>query len=752
MSLKRMNSHEDWEVVKTNAFDANRPRAKLKFDVAWNEHHHKLAITCRREKVRFVQKRFNTSLKKTPPSPKNGNEKNGQHEINGTSWTGLFSFQDVRYAHEQLCLLSPRIGEYPPSLPYETRGVWSFFFQNEIIPDEVEKSVRVYLDIAADVCDQQFLIDTLFEVDACIEKYLEDMGELKQREYENDVQRIQDEYEHLKKKKSEEANNMMKMKEFYEKEDDVVFKLYQSLAELYNLKIQPFLDLRELAYSKQFEIKESLQDEYRSAEKRKKLGEEYDSWLEQFQTAIETIHDLQVQYFTKCVDISKGRVQDMIEDQPNFGRNTWELYGQPRLHDLKQTLSQERKQQLEAKKQKYRYSQEKIQQEIAMVKEGAGMRRQVEELEDKHHQLQLKVFDTELAILQEQENELKFEEAAIKKDIEEEKEMEENEFHDAYESLIGLDEDDENEKPTSTMTPKLRKVAAKMSRIRKKKANIRNNKQIFISTFENKLKEKVVQEQKEEDHRKITVKMEKREVETKEKKDFIDAERQKTLQRLKEYKLKMKYPSPRLIKARNKGTKKQVDDGQGDQNDPVSGPPSGLPPPPPVESMPHKAGPGPPPGLPPPPPPPGLPPPPPPPPVPGLPPPPPPGLGSQSKLANSRPTKTVSKKPEETPASGLPFDAKNIVAARERLGKANLRKLPDKPLKQEGKPVDVVSEMTELFRNGFKLRKHEDNDEDVTSLTHDSADFLRDRLGKIHENMNPQDGESNDEFEESTEW
>ncbi|XP_071965684.1 junction-mediating and -regulatory protein-like [Antedon mediterranea] len=730
MSLKRMNSHEDWEVVKTNAFDA-KPRGKLKFDVAWNEHHHKLAITCRREKVRFVQKRFNTLSKKTTSPPPNEN-----NEIQEKCWTGLFSFQDVQYAHEQLCLLSPAMEDYPPYLPYEARGVWSFFFQSEVIPDEVEIAVRQYLNVAADICDQQFLIDTLFEVDTCIEKYLENMGELKEREYENDVTRIQSKYEQLKIEKTN-ADNMKKMKEFYEKEDQVISDLCQSLAELYNLKIQPFLDLRELAYSKQFEIKENLQDEYRSEEKRKQLAEDYHMWMDQFQTAIERIQDLKVQYFTKCVELSKGRVANMMEDKPKFGRSTWEVYGQERLNNLKQVLAEEKKQQLEAKKQKYKYSQEKIQQEIAMVKEGSGLKKQVEELETKHQQLQMKVYDTEIAILQEQENELKVEEETIKKKIEDEREKEENEFYDAYESFDGLEDDDEVERPSMMINPQLRKVAAKISRVRKKKANIRNNKQMFMATYETQSKEKNVQEQKLADHRKLIVQKEKKEAKEKEMKAFIDAERQKTLQRLKQH--NMKYPSPSILKTRKKGRKKP----NNEENQ--FGPPSGLPPPPPVSneqsiSMAPSA-------APPPPPLPNLPPPPPPPPVPSLappPPPPPPVQGLPLTFPKSKPiAKHASKKPEDVPSSGLPFDAKNIVAARERLGKANLRKISDKPLKEKGNPTDVVSEIALIFQNGgFKLRKHEEREENLPSLTYDSAMFLKDRLDVMNKQMNPEDGES----------
>ena len=223
--MDQTDSLEDWVAIKHEPFAVSITPSKLQFLVCWNSVEGKVAITCR-EHSRVV----------------------GDTQSEGHS--GIFNFHELRGIHEQLCLIRPSLGPFLPELPYEPRGVWSFLYPPAELSegDELFSALAKYLQIALDVCGKGLLIETLFEENSK-EDYFESLAELKRRRFEDDVLNAEDELKNVQFMR-QEAINMLDMCELYQQEDTAMFKLNVAVAQMYNYQLQPFLDMREVAYNK----------------------------------------------------------------------------------------------------------------------------------------------------------------------------------------------------------------------------------------------------------------------------------------------------------------------------------------------------------------------------------------------------------------------------------------------------------------------------------------------------------------------
>eukprot|EP00064_Thunnus_orientalis_P018430 superscaffoldBa00004246_g18529 len=109
------------------------------------------------------------------------------------SWAGLFSFQDLRAAHLQLCAVNSDLEPCLPSFPEEQSGVWSVLFgapgvsQRET--DTLCYQLQVYLGHALDTCGWKILSQVLFSESDDTEEYYESLSELRQKGYEDALER-----------------------------------------------------------------------------------------------------------------------------------------------------------------------------------------------------------------------------------------------------------------------------------------------------------------------------------------------------------------------------------------------------------------------------------------------------------------------------------------------------------------------------------------------------------------------------------
>lgn len=109
------------------------------------------------------------------------------------SWAGLYSFQDLRAAHLQLCAVNSDLEPCLPSFPEEQSGVWTVLFgapgvsQRET--DALCYQLQVYLGHALDTCGWKILSQVLFSEGDDTEEYYESLSELRQKGFEDALER-----------------------------------------------------------------------------------------------------------------------------------------------------------------------------------------------------------------------------------------------------------------------------------------------------------------------------------------------------------------------------------------------------------------------------------------------------------------------------------------------------------------------------------------------------------------------------------
>ena len=100
--------------------------------------------------------------------------------------------------------------------------------------------------------------------------------------------------------------NMLDMVEVYHLEDDAIYKLNIALAELYNYLIQPFLDMREIAFSKLRDARAGLQNPNYGQRRKAEFAIMLEEWQENYVHALDRIQEFYIEYYTKTVGIYKG--------------------------------------------------------------------------------------------------------------------------------------------------------------------------------------------------------------------------------------------------------------------------------------------------------------------------------------------------------------------------------------------------------------------------------------------------------------
>lgn len=244
-----------WVAVRPNAFE-EKEKHKIVFIVAWNEVEGKFAITCHnrtvqrrslgRDPLSAVTSLDHEDKTKWPESPirdkvsrspsKGTDEAAGKscgakaefllaskaspaktqtadvdtcaeehlfssmdsldlEEISreDCSWAGLFSFQDLRAVHQQLCAVDSVLEPCLPDFPEEPAGMWTVLFgpaevsQTEM--DELCAGLQVYLGHALDTCGWKILSQVLFTENDDPDEYYESLSELRQSGYEDALNR-----------------------------------------------------------------------------------------------------------------------------------------------------------------------------------------------------------------------------------------------------------------------------------------------------------------------------------------------------------------------------------------------------------------------------------------------------------------------------------------------------------------------------------------------------------------------------------
>lgn len=109
------------------------------------------------------------------------------------SWAGLFSFQDLRSIHQQLCSVNSDLEPCLPVFPEEPAGMWTVLFGPAEVPEtEMEElcySLQMYLGHGLDTCGWKILSQVLFTENDDPDEYYESLSELRQSGYEEALNR-----------------------------------------------------------------------------------------------------------------------------------------------------------------------------------------------------------------------------------------------------------------------------------------------------------------------------------------------------------------------------------------------------------------------------------------------------------------------------------------------------------------------------------------------------------------------------------
>ena len=277
-----MDSLEGWVAVKDSPFADSLIPPKMTFLVAWNDIEKRIAVTCRL-RSRTVADTEDCQTR-----------------------TRLFSFSELDGIHNILCLIYPSLAPFLPKLPADPQGLWAYVTSPET-PENIDclcEQLQHYFSIALEVCHERLIMSTLFE-EFDENHYYENISEYRRRAFEENIQRYEEELENIQFERNL-STTMKDLQEVYLQEDEAVFKLNISLAELYNYQLQPFLDLREAAKSKLKEAKQQLQNPNIGARVKREYADMFSEWQQHHQQALDTIQELYIKYYTHTVNIYKG--------------------------------------------------------------------------------------------------------------------------------------------------------------------------------------------------------------------------------------------------------------------------------------------------------------------------------------------------------------------------------------------------------------------------------------------------------------
>ncbi|KTF86237.1 hypothetical protein cypCar_00040625, partial [Cyprinus carpio] len=268
-----------WVSVRPNVFE-EKEKHKFVFIVAWNEIEGKFAVTCH---DRTVQKRSaaRDSLLEgeqaagdaPPPVQSPGRERaepgraarsaeleppESDDAPEDSSWAGLFSFQDMRAAHLQLCAVNSDLEPCLPAFPEEQTAVWSVLFGAPELSardtDALCFQLQVYLGHALDTCGWRILSQVLFPDSDDSEEYYESLSELRRKGFEDALQRAKRHLQQLLEKQRG-VERMVELLQLYAEQDEAYGDLVEATTELYHYLLQPFRDMRELAMLRRQQIK-----------------------------------------------------------------------------------------------------------------------------------------------------------------------------------------------------------------------------------------------------------------------------------------------------------------------------------------------------------------------------------------------------------------------------------------------------------------------------------------------------------------
>ncbi|KAM4749487.1 WASP homolog-associated protein with actin, membranes and microtubules isoform 2-T2 [Rhinophrynus dorsalis] len=528
MECERMDSLEGWVAVRPNVFEEPE-KYKLGFIVAWNQVESMFAVTCHNRTLQRKKRR----------------EEDGESREQ-SSWAGLYSVQDLEHIHRQLSSVCSRLEHCFPSLPSPSPAgsLWTLLFPGapswEGAPGELDsvcRALEVYLGAAVEQCGRRIVLDVLFPEDQeDSEQYFENLHEFRKKSLEEQVSRAKENLRRILHE-HKNADKMMSLLELYEEEDDAFMELVTMATQFYQYLLQPFRDMRELAILYKLEILKSLEMDDLGPKRIEALQKEADKWNTRAEEAVFSIQNVTVNYFKETAKALAAMQKQMEQDGRRFGQAAW-ASALPRLERIKSMLAKETLQHMRSKELCLNQKRAEIKRNMGNLSDTERAMVLLDELELQYYETQLELYDVQFEILQYEEMLLITELNAVRRQMKEK--QEEVVYYDTCEDpqeLQVYDQSQHNLCPVSvTLKKKAQQLETKRGNICARRALLRNKKDQCIETQDMKLKQFQEMQKRLHQHHSVQMKREKKKEEEKKKKEFVDKEREKTLQRLKTFK------------------------------------------------------------------------------------------------------------------------------------------------------------------------------------------------------------------------
>ncbi|XP_066557554.1 WASP homolog-associated protein with actin, membranes and microtubules isoform X2 [Amia ocellicauda] len=529
MDCERMDSLDGWVAIKSNAFEENET-FKLGFIVQWNVIECKFAVTCHNRTLQRQKRKQELGLADTE-----------------TSWAGLYSVTDLRNVHRQLTGVGDVLEPYFPNLSdLEGGNLWDLLFLNRTSSlDDPEKDLDTpcrqlekYFSTAVDVCGRKIVLDSLFVQDVRdVEEYFENLHEFKKKTMEDQVIRAKETLrEVLQQHKS--ADKMVLLLKIYDEEDEAYKELVTVATQFYQYLLQPFRDMRELAMLYKMEIMKSLEFDDLGPKRIAALEKEAEDWRMRAEDAVRSIQDITVNYFVETAKALAGILKHMEEDKKKFGPASW-ASAAPRLEKLKFMLAKETLQHMRAKEMCLNRKKEDIRNSMGSLADQRDSMEAVDELEMQYYEAQLELYDVKFEILKNEELLLLAQIDTVRRQIKELKE--EVVYYDTCENPEELQMEeagrlrDSSSPAMKSLCRRLQQLETKRGSICARRAYLRNKKDQCMDANEQKHKQAQQSTERFLHHHSVQLKREQKKEEDKQRKEWVDQERERTLNRLKAF-------------------------------------------------------------------------------------------------------------------------------------------------------------------------------------------------------------------------
>lgn len=471
------------------------------------------------------------------------------------SWAGLFSFQDLRAVHQQLCSVNSQLEPCLPVFPEEPSGMWTVLFGGapEMTEQEIDAlcyQLQVYLGHGLDTCGWKILSQVLFTETDDPEEYYESLSELRQKGYEEVLQRARRRIQELLDK-HKTIESMVELLDLYQMEDEAYSSLAEATTELYQYLLQPFRDMRELAMLRRQQIKISMENDYLGPRRIESLQKEDADWQRKAHMAVLSIQDLTVKYFEITAKAQKAVYDRMRADQKKFGKASWAAAAE-RMEKLQYAVSKETLQMMRAKEICLEQKKHALKEEMQSLQGGTEAIAQLDQMEADYYALQLQLYEVQFEVLKCEELLLTAQLESIRRLVSEKRD--EVVYYDTYESMEAMLEKEEvaasvhaQREELQKLQQKARQLEARRGRVSAKKAYLRNKKEICIAKHHEKFQQRFQSEDEYRAHHTIQLRRDKLHEEEERKSAWVSQERQRTLDRLRTF--KQRYPGQVILKS-----------------------------------------------------------------------------------------------------------------------------------------------------------------------------------------------------------